>query len=44
VASSQGHNPSAFPPEKVVDTNFTGSWVGLRVGLYGCGKFRPHRH
>jgi hypothetical protein len=24
-------------------THFTGGWLGLRVGLYGCRKSRPHR-
>ena len=24
-------------------THFTGGWVGLRVGLGGCRKSRPHR-
>ena len=31
-----------LPPERP-GTHFTGDWVGLRAGLDGRGKARPHR-
>jgi hypothetical protein len=30
-----------YPLEKP-DTNCIGGWVGRKVSLDGCGKFRPH--
>jgi hypothetical protein len=39
----QRHAPAALPPQKIPGTHFTGGWVGLRAGLDGCGKARPHR-
>ena len=32
-----------YPLEIDLVQNFTGGWVGLRAGLDGCAKFRPHR-
>jgi hypothetical protein len=34
--------PAALLPEKRTGTHFIGGWVGLRAGLDGCGKSRPH--
>ena len=33
---------SLYPRERP-GTHCTGGWVGLRAGLDGCGKSRPHR-
>jgi hypothetical protein len=38
---SQRHAPAALPPGKRPGTHCIGDWVGPRVGLDGCGKFRP---
>ena len=38
----QHHDPAALPRERL-DTRCVGGWVGLRVGLDGCGKSRQHR-
>ena len=37
------HAPAAALPSKRAGTHCTGGWVGLRAGLDGCGKYRPHR-
>ena len=34
------HAPAALPPGKRPGTHFTGGWVGQRVGLDRCGKYR----
>ena len=39
----QRHAPAALPPGKTRGIHYTGVWVGLRAGLDGCGKLRPHR-
>jgi hypothetical protein len=39
----QRHAPVALSPGKRPGTHCTGGWVGPRVGLYGCRKYRPHR-
>jgi hypothetical protein len=39
----QLHVPTALPPEKIRGTHCIGGWVGPRVGLEGCGKFRPQK-
>jgi len=33
--------PGRFTPQERPGTHHTGSWVGLRAGLGGCGKSRP---
>jgi hypothetical protein len=38
----QLHAPAALPPGKRPDTHCIGGWLGLRAGLDGCGKPRPH--
>ena len=39
----QRHAPAALPPGKNPGTRYIAGWVGLRAGLDGCGKSRPHR-
>jgi hypothetical protein len=39
----QRHTTAAFPLEES-GTDCIGGWVGLRAGLDGCGKSRPHRN
>jgi hypothetical protein len=39
----QHHAPAALPPRKRPVTHCSGGWVGLRAGLDGYGKSRPHR-
>jgi hypothetical protein len=39
----QRRAPAALPPGKKFFTHSVGGWVGVRVGLDGCGKSRPHR-
>ena len=38
----QRHAPAALSPGKRPGTHRIGGWVGLRAGLDGCGKSRPH--
>ena len=40
----QRHAPAALPTGKRPGTQCIGGWVGLRAGLDGCGKSRPHRN
>ena len=37
------HAPDALAPGKSRGTHCIGGWLGLKVGLGGCGKSRPHR-
>jgi hypothetical protein len=37
------HSPAASPPGKGPGAHNTGSWVGPRAGLNGCGKSRSYR-
>jgi hypothetical protein len=39
----QSHARFALPPGTRPATHFTGGWAGPSAGLYGSGKFRPHR-
>jgi hypothetical protein len=39
----QRHTPAALPQRKEPGIHCTGGWVGPRVGLDECKKFRPHR-
>jgi len=34
--------PRQFYPRERPGTHCIGGWVGLRTGLDGCGKSRPH--
>jgi hypothetical protein len=43
VVGGQRHNPAASPPGERTGTHCVGGWLGLRAGLNGCGKSRPHR-
>jgi hypothetical protein len=43
-AEGQRHVQAALPPEKESVTHCTGSQVGSRAGLDGCGKSRRHRN
>ena len=38
----QRHAPAAPYTRERPGTHCTGGWVGLRAGLYRCGKSRPH--
>ena len=35
--------PGGFSSRERIGTHCTGGWVGPRVGLDRCGKYRPHR-
>jgi hypothetical protein len=39
----QRHASAALPLGKRPGTHCIGGWVGLRAGMDGCGKSRPHR-
>ena len=39
----QLHAPATLTSEERLDTPCTGGWLGLRVGLDGCGQSGPHR-
>ena len=39
----QRHATTALSLGKRPGTNCIGDWAGLRAGLDGCGKSRPHR-
>jgi len=39
----QRQAPAALPPREIPGIHCIGGWVGLRVGLDGCGKSRSHR-
>jgi hypothetical protein len=41
--SVQRHAPAALVPGKRTGTHFIGGRVGLKAGLEGRGKYRPHR-
>ena len=41
---SQRHASAALPPENIPGTHCIGGRVGLRNGLDGCRKSRPHRN
>jgi len=41
--SDQHHALAALYPRERRGTHCTGGWVGPRVGVYMCGKSRPHR-
>ena len=36
--------PQPLHPREKPGTYFIWGWVGLRAGLEGCGKTRPHRN
>ena len=38
----QRHAPAALTRERP-GIHYIGGWVGLRAGLNGCGKSRPHQ-
>jgi hypothetical protein len=38
----QNHVRAAYPCGSI-GTHCLGDWVGLKLGLNGCGKFRHHR-
>jgi hypothetical protein len=38
----QRHAPATFPRDRP-STHCTRGWVGIRVGLDGCGEYRPNR-
>ena len=37
----QCHAPAALTPGKIPGTRCVRGWVGLRVGMDGCGKYCP---
>jgi hypothetical protein len=39
----QHHARAVLAPEKSRGTHCIGGWVGLGIGLEGCGKSRPQR-
>jgi hypothetical protein len=40
----QRHALAVLPLGKRPGIHCTGRWVGLKAGLDGCGKSRPHRY
>ena len=43
VVGGQRHAPTVLPPGERTCNHFIGGWVGLSVGLDGCGKSRLYR-